>query len=50
MSLGVLYSCPLTPIVSKASAGAVEVMDVFSTDDLDDFLQVRGWESQRNLN
>lgn len=39
-------SCPLTPVVSKASAGAVEVMDVFSTDDLDGFLQARarqGW-------
>nr|XP_023508729.1 rRNA methyltransferase 1, mitochondrial isoform X1 [Equus caballus] len=39
-------SCPLTPVVSKASAGAVEVMDVFSTDDLAGFLQVKarqGW-------
>ncbi|XP_024897485.1 rRNA methyltransferase 1, mitochondrial isoform X1 [Pteropus alecto] len=39
-------SCPLTPIVSKASAGAVEVMDVFSTDDLEGFLQAKaqqGW-------
>ncbi|XP_062072848.1 rRNA methyltransferase 1, mitochondrial isoform X1 [Lepus europaeus] len=39
-------SCPLTPVVSKASAGAVEVMDVFSTDDLAGFLQARarqGW-------
>ncbi|KAL4687523.1 hypothetical protein H8959_019651 [Pygathrix nigripes] len=33
-------SCPLTPVVSKASAGAMEVMDVFSTDDLTGFLQV----------
>ncbi|XP_057572852.1 rRNA methyltransferase 1, mitochondrial isoform X3 [Hippopotamus amphibius kiboko] len=32
-------SCPLTPVVSKASAGAMEVMDVFSTDDLAGFLQ-----------
>ncbi|XP_021104330.1 rRNA methyltransferase 1, mitochondrial isoform X2 [Heterocephalus glaber] len=32
-------SCPLTPIVSKASAGAMEVMDVFSTNDLPGFLQ-----------
>lgn len=39
-------SCPLTPVVSKASAGAMEVMDVFSTDDLAGFLQARarqGW-------
>lgn len=34
-------SCPLTPVVSKASAGAMEVMDVFCTDDLDGFLKVR---------
>lgn len=39
---GDLYSCPLTPVVSKASAGAMEVMDVFSTDDLAGFLQVNG--------
>ncbi|XP_060146337.1 rRNA methyltransferase 1, mitochondrial isoform X2 [Globicephala melas] len=32
-------SCPLSPVVSKASAGAMEVMDVFSTDDLAGFLQ-----------
>ncbi|KAF6095509.1 mitochondrial rRNA methyltransferase 1 [Phyllostomus discolor] len=40
------WSCPLTPVVSKASAGAMEVMDVFFTDDLDNFLQARarqGW-------
>ncbi|XP_032136653.1 rRNA methyltransferase 1, mitochondrial isoform X3 [Sapajus apella] len=39
-------SCPLTPVVSKASAGAMEVMDVFSTDDLTGFLQTKaqqGW-------
>ncbi|XP_069882834.1 rRNA methyltransferase 1, mitochondrial isoform X2 [Dipodomys merriami] len=33
-------SCPLTPVVSKASAGAMEVMDVFSTDDLPGVLQI----------
>lgn len=38
--VGKFCSCPLTPIVSKASAGAMEVMDVFSTDDLAAFLQV----------
>ncbi|XP_075417570.1 rRNA methyltransferase 1, mitochondrial [Tenrec ecaudatus] len=39
-------SCPLTPVVSKASAGAVEVMDVYSADDLAGFLQTKarqGW-------
>lgn len=39
-------SCPLTPVVSKASAGAMEVMAVFSTDDLAGFLQAKarqGW-------
>ncbi|NXQ36000.1 MRM1 methyltransferase, partial [Alaudala cheleensis] len=40
-------SCPLTPIVSKASAGAMEVFDVYSTDDLQGFLKAKreeGWE------
>ncbi|XP_073875165.1 rRNA methyltransferase 1, mitochondrial isoform X6 [Macaca fascicularis] len=37
------WSCPLTPVVSKASAGAMEVMDVFSTDDLTGFLQRLAW-------
>ncbi|XP_020026683.2 rRNA methyltransferase 1, mitochondrial [Castor canadensis] len=39
-------SCPLTPVVSKASAGAMEVMDVFATDDLASVLQAKaqqGW-------
>ncbi|XP_003500773.3 rRNA methyltransferase 1, mitochondrial [Cricetulus griseus] len=39
-------SCPLTPVVSKASAGAVEVMDVFATSDLAGFLKAKaqqGW-------
>ncbi|XP_016040975.1 rRNA methyltransferase 1, mitochondrial [Erinaceus europaeus] len=39
-------SCPLTPVVSKASAGAMEVMDIFSTDNLAGFLQAKaqqGW-------
>ncbi|XP_013007780.2 rRNA methyltransferase 1, mitochondrial isoform X1 [Cavia porcellus] len=39
-------SCPLTPVVSKASAGAMEVMDVFCSDDLAGFLQAKarqGW-------
>lgn len=33
-------SCPLTPTVSKASSGAMEVFDVYSTDDLRGFLKV----------
>ncbi|NWV09397.1 MRM1 methyltransferase, partial [Ptilonorhynchus violaceus] len=40
-------SCPLTPTVSKASAGAMEVFDVYSTDDLQGFLKAKsaeGWE------
>ncbi|KAL8199165.1 UNVERIFIED_CONTAM: hypothetical protein K2H54_035714 [Gekko kuhli] len=34
-------SCPLTPVVSKASAGAMEVLEVFSTGRLQSFLQVK---------
>ncbi|KAM6402877.1 rRNA methyltransferase 1, mitochondrial [Rhynochetos jubatus] len=40
-------SCPLTPTVSKASSGAMEVFDVYSTDDLRSFLKAKsaeGWE------
>ncbi|NWR89786.1 MRM1 methyltransferase, partial [Furnarius figulus] len=40
-------SCPLTPTVSKASAGVMEVFDVYSTDDLQSFLKAKaaeGWE------
>uniref|UniRef100_A0A672UVW3 rRNA methyltransferase 1, mitochondrial n=2 Tax=Strigops habroptila TaxID=2489341 RepID=A0A672UVW3_STRHB len=40
-------SCPLTPTVSKASSGAMEVLDVYSTDDLQSFLKAKaaeGWE------
>ncbi|XP_074869921.1 rRNA methyltransferase 1, mitochondrial [Carettochelys insculpta] len=40
-------SCPLTPTVSKASAGAMEVLEVYSTNDLQRFLKVKteeGWE------
>lgn len=40
-------SCPLTPVVSKASSGAMEVMDVFSTDNLQSLLKEKarqGWE------
>uniref|UniRef100_A0A8D2LWX6 rRNA methyltransferase 1, mitochondrial n=1 Tax=Varanus komodoensis TaxID=61221 RepID=A0A8D2LWX6_VARKO len=34
-------SCPLTPVVSKASSGAMEVLDVFHTADLQSFLKVK---------
>ncbi|XP_010138299.1 PREDICTED: RNA methyltransferase-like protein 1, partial [Buceros rhinoceros silvestris] len=40
-------SCPLTPTVSKASSGAMEVLDVYGTDDLQSFLKAKtaeGWE------
>ncbi|XP_009991312.1 PREDICTED: rRNA methyltransferase 1, mitochondrial, partial [Tauraco erythrolophus] len=40
-------SCPLTPTVSKASSGAMEAFDVYSTDDLRSFLKAKtaeGWE------
>ncbi|XP_053131565.1 rRNA methyltransferase 1, mitochondrial-like isoform X2 [Hemicordylus capensis] len=40
-------SCSLTPVVSKASSGALEVLDVFSTGDLPGLLQEKsdqGWE------
>ncbi|XP_057243988.1 rRNA methyltransferase 1, mitochondrial-like, partial [Malurus melanocephalus] len=43
----VTCSCPLTPTVSKASAGAMEVFDVYGTDDLQGFLKAKsaeGWE------
>ncbi|NXY46508.1 MRM1 methyltransferase, partial [Ceuthmochares aereus] len=40
-------SCPLTPTVSKASSGAMEVFDVYGTDDFRSFLKAKtaeGWE------
>ncbi|XP_019401188.1 PREDICTED: rRNA methyltransferase 1, mitochondrial [Crocodylus porosus] len=40
-------SCPLTPVVSKASAGAMEILEVYSTDDIPRFLKAKidaGWE------
>ncbi|XP_030041935.1 rRNA methyltransferase 1, mitochondrial [Microcaecilia unicolor] len=40
-------SCPLTPVVSKASAGAMEVMEVYSTSSLQEFLKAKikqGWQ------
>ncbi|XP_051850042.1 rRNA methyltransferase 1, mitochondrial [Antechinus flavipes] len=41
-----INSCPLTPVVSKASAGVMEVMDIFATDDLPGLLKDKaqqGW-------
>ncbi|XP_013909217.1 PREDICTED: rRNA methyltransferase 1, mitochondrial, partial [Thamnophis sirtalis] len=40
-------SCSLTPVVSKASSGVMEVFDVFSTDDVPELLKTKsekGWE------
>ena len=37
----VIYSCSLSPVVSKASSGAMEVMTVFSLSDMPGFLSVR---------
>uniref|UniRef100_A0A8C5SB59 rRNA methyltransferase 1, mitochondrial n=1 Tax=Laticauda laticaudata TaxID=8630 RepID=A0A8C5SB59_LATLA len=40
-------SCSLTPVVSKASSGVMEVFDVFSTDDVQELLKTKseeGWE------
>uniref|UniRef100_A0A8C4QKC9 tRNA/rRNA methyltransferase SpoU type domain-containing protein n=1 Tax=Eptatretus burgeri TaxID=7764 RepID=A0A8C4QKC9_EPTBU len=39
-------SCPLTPVVSKASSGVMEIMDVFATSNLAELLQEKlklGW-------
>ncbi|XP_069470794.1 rRNA methyltransferase 1, mitochondrial isoform X2 [Ambystoma mexicanum] len=40
-------SCPLTPVVSKASAGTMELLEVYGTNDLPAFLQAKvgqGWQ------
>ncbi|XP_061562442.1 rRNA methyltransferase 1, mitochondrial [Phycodurus eques] len=40
-------SCPLTPVVSKASAGIMEVMNVYGYEDLADMVRVKaahGWQ------
>lgn len=40
-------SCPLTPVVSKASSGVMEIMGVYGYDNLVDMLQVKvaqGWQ------
>ncbi|KAL0994182.1 hypothetical protein UPYG_G00118840 [Umbra pygmaea] len=41
------YSCPLTPVVSKASSGVMEVMGLYGYDSLTDMLKVKvaqGWQ------
>lgn len=35
-------SCPLTPVVSKASSGVMEIMGVYGYDNLADMLRVKG--------
>lgn len=35
-----LYSAPLSPVVSKASAGAMETMNIYEVLDMPEFLQV----------
>uniref|UniRef100_A0A6I8NL19 rRNA methyltransferase 1, mitochondrial n=1 Tax=Ornithorhynchus anatinus TaxID=9258 RepID=A0A6I8NL19_ORNAN len=43
---GLGNSCPLTPVVSKASAGALEVLQVYGADDLPALLKAKaaqGW-------
>ncbi|XP_062393105.1 rRNA methyltransferase 1, mitochondrial [Sardina pilchardus] len=34
-------SCPLTPVVSKASSGVMEVMDIYGYHDLEDMIKVK---------
>lgn len=41
------HSCPLSPVVSKASSGVMEVMGVYGCDNLRDMLKVKaaqGWQ------
>lgn len=41
------HSCPLSPVVSKASSGVMEVMGVYRHENLEDLLKVgagRGWQ------
>lgn len=40
-------TCPLTPVVSKASSGTMEVMEVYGYENLEDMLRLkaaRGWQ------
>lgn len=41
------YSCPLTPVVSKASSGAMEVLCVYGYENLEDMVKLKvaqGWQ------
>lgn len=41
------YSCPLSPVVSKASSGVMEVMGVYGYENLEDMLRLKaaqGWQ------
>ncbi|TSL34522.1 rRNA methyltransferase 1, mitochondrial [Bagarius yarrelli] len=41
-------SCPLTPVVSKASSGVMEIMNVYGYENLADFIKVKrkhGWQA-----
>ncbi|XP_032429233.1 rRNA methyltransferase 1, mitochondrial [Xiphophorus hellerii] len=41
------YSCPLSPVVSKASSGVMEAMRVYGCDNLEDMLRTKvkqGWQ------
>lgn len=35
-----LFSCKLSPTVSKASSGTLEVMDIFQIENLEEFVKV----------
>uniref|UniRef100_A0A3Q3W076 rRNA methyltransferase 1, mitochondrial n=1 Tax=Mola mola TaxID=94237 RepID=A0A3Q3W076_MOLML len=44
---GLRHSCPLSPVVSKASSGVMEVMGVYGYDSLEEMLRlkaVQGWQ------
>ncbi|XP_060719651.1 rRNA methyltransferase 1, mitochondrial isoform X1 [Tachysurus vachellii] len=41
-------SCPLTPVVSKASSGVMEIMDVYGYENLADIIKIKlkqGWQA-----
>ncbi|KAL7371938.1 hypothetical protein ABVT39_007238 [Epinephelus coioides] len=41
------HSCPLSPVVSKASSGVMEVLEVYGYEDLEDMLELKvaqGWQ------
>lgn len=46
VATGLHKSCPLTPVVSKASSGAMEVMDIYGYESLEEMLKLKvsqGW-------